>query len=86
MGDIVPVIRSWRQSEQYGARKSRGVRNSYGGSRSWVVSLNARDEVLSAEFHKIRGSQRTQVPRLSGGYRKEDDQLKAVCIAPLVAC
>ena len=28
----------------------------------WVVSLNSRDEVLSAEFHKIRGSQRTQVP------------------------
>jgi len=27
-----------------------------------VVSLNSRDEVLSAEFHKIRGSQRTQIP------------------------
>jgi hypothetical protein len=27
-----------------------------------VVSLNFRDEVLSVEFHKIRGSQRTQVP------------------------
>ena len=27
-----------------------------------VVSLNARDEVLSAEFNKIRDSQRTQVP------------------------
>ena len=27
-----------------------------------VVSLNFRDEVLSAESHKIRGSQRTQVP------------------------
>ena len=51
-----------------------------------VVSLNSRDEVLSVEFHKIRGSQRTQVPLLSGGYRKEDDRLKAVCIAPLVAC
>jgi hypothetical protein len=27
-----------------------------------VVSLNSRDEVLSAESHKIRGAQRTQVP------------------------
>jgi len=27
-----------------------------------VVSLNSRDEVLSAEFHKMRGSQRTQAP------------------------
>jgi hypothetical protein len=24
------------------------------------VSLNSRDEILSAESHKIRGSQRTQ--------------------------
>jgi hypothetical protein len=51
-----------------------------------VVSLNARDEVLSAEYHKIRASQRTKVPWLSSGYHKEDDQLNAVCIARLVAC
>jgi len=27
----------------------------------WVVSLNFRDEVLSAEYHKIRASQGTKV-------------------------
>jgi predicted house-cleaning noncanonical NTP pyrophosphatase (MazG superfamily) len=27
-----------------------------------VVSLNARDEVLVAEYHKIRASQGTKVP------------------------
>src|SRR5712691_11424636 len=51
-----------------------------------VVSLNCRDEVLSAEDHKIRASQGTKVPCLSSGYRKEDDRLTAVCIARLVAC
>jgi hypothetical protein len=29
---------------------------------NWVVSLNFRDEVLSAEYHKIRASQGTTVP------------------------
>jgi hypothetical protein len=51
-----------------------------------VVSLNARDEVLSAEYHKIRASQGTKVPWLSRGYSQEDDRLNAVCIARLVAC
>jgi hypothetical protein len=51
-----------------------------------VVSLNFRDEVLSAEYHTIRAAQGTKVPGLSNGYRKEDDRLKAVCIARLVAC
>jgi hypothetical protein len=31
-------------------------------AESQVVSLNSRDEVLSTESHKIRGSQRIQVP------------------------
>ena len=71
-------------------KDSAGVARQYCGTlgkvENWVVPLNSRDEVLSAEFHTIRGSQRTQVPRLAGSYRKEDDRLKAVCIAPLVAC
>jgi hypothetical protein len=50
-----------------------------------VVSLNARDEVLSAEYHKIRASQGTKVPWMSRGYSKEDARLKAACIARLVA-
>ena len=33
--------------------------------RMLVVSLNARDEVLSAEYHKIRASQRTKILWLS---------------------
>jgi hypothetical protein len=51
-----------------------------------VVSLNARDEVLSAEYHTIRASQGTKVSSLSSGYRKEDDWLKAIYVARLVAC
>ncbi len=51
-----------------------------------VVSLSIRDEVLSAEYHTIRASQGMKVPRLSSCYSKEDDRLKAVCIARLVAC
>jgi hypothetical protein len=41
----------------------RGTRVAYKQNlENLVVSLNCRDEVQSAEFHKIRGSQRTQVP------------------------
>ena len=36
-----------------------------------VVFLNFRDEVLSAEYHKIRASQRTTVLWLSSCYTKE---------------
>ena len=39
-----------------------GLRGNAGGPEGRVVTLNARDEVLSAECNKIRGSQRTQVP------------------------
>ena len=51
-----------------------------------VVSLNARDEVLAAEYHKIRALQGTKVPSWSGDYSKKEDRLKAVCIASLVVC
>src|SRR5215813_1215999 len=34
-------------------------------SENMVVSLNARDEVPSAEYHKIRASQRTKILWLS---------------------
>ena len=33
-----------------------------GSPRYWIVSLNCRDEVLSAEYHKIRAAQGTKVP------------------------
>jgi hypothetical protein len=50
-----------------------------------VVSLSIRDEVLSAEYRKIRTSQGTKIPWLSRCPNEKDNWWKAICIARLVA-
>ena len=73
--------------EGHSIDRSRSISHIYEPHlKNLVVSLNCRDEVLSAEYHKIRASQGDNSPLTVSLLHQGDDGLKAVCSARLVAC